>query len=72
MKIFADKEILQVLSELFTDLGAGWFALILIGKILADIKSIGDLLLLLTVNITGGTVSLVLAVALAKMAKKYE
>ena len=70
MRVLADKDILRILSAVFTDLGAGWFAFILIGQTYGNIHSQSELLLFLTVNIIDGTLSLVLAVILAKMAKK--
>lgn len=69
MKIFADKEILLVLSGLFTDLAAGWLAAILIGPFVVQ-TSIPEFVKFLTINICAATLSLVLAVNLAKMAKR--
>ncbi len=70
MQISSDKEILSVLSGLFTDLCAAWFGLIFVGKAFANFRSFDEFMQFLTINFVSGMVSLLLAIVLAKRANE--
>jgi len=66
MQISSDKEILLVVSGLFTDLSAAWFGLIFVGRSFVNFRSLAEFLQFLTINFVSGMVSLLLAVVLVK------
>ena len=63
---------LEVLSELFTNLAAGWFGTIFIYPGVIGDKPVSEVLALLTVNIVSGTLSLILAFRLKEESKIHD
>lgn len=63
---------LAVLSELFTNLAAGWYGTIFIYPGFVGSKHFSEVLPLLTVNIVSGTLSLLLAFRLKEESQSHD